>query len=181
MRVLDFDIENRPLSYWIPDRPTAEVTAVAASWVGSSEVMVWMLGEDDPADMLRTVGDLIRSADMVTGHYIRGHDLPILNGAMVDYGLPTLGTVLAQDTKMDLLRYKDIPATQEHLSEMLGVKKPKVHMTQAQWREANRLTPAGLALTRRRVSADVIQHKALRAELLRRGWLGEPREWQEER
>jgi len=31
-RILDFDIENRPLSYWIPDQPTAEITAIAWAW-----------------------------------------------------------------------------------------------------------------------------------------------------
>jgi hypothetical protein len=30
-RILDFDIENRPLSYWVPDMPTADITSI--SWI----------------------------------------------------------------------------------------------------------------------------------------------------
>jgi hypothetical protein len=87
--ILDFDLENRPASYWIPDRPTAEITAIAASWVGSSEVVVWLLkpAETDAEheammhEMLLGFREMYNAADMVTGHYITRHDLPILNGA----------------------------------------------------------------------------------------------------
>ena len=41
---------------------------------------------------------------------------------------------------------------------------PKVHMTQADWREANRLT--GRLEKTKTGSGDVIQHKLLRAEMI---------------
>ena len=42
-RVLHFDLENRPLSYWCDDRPSAEVTAIAWSWADESKVHCWLL------------------------------------------------------------------------------------------------------------------------------------------
>lgn len=178
LRVLDFDIENRPLSYWYSDRPTAEVTAIAAAWTSNpNDVWVGLLGESDLRSILETFAELYRQADMVTGHYIRKHDLRILNGAMIEQGLPALGEKLTQDTKLDLVTQGDLPATQEHLAAMLGIEAPKVHMTQMMWREANRLTKDGLKATESRVTGDVVQHMALRAKLLELGLLGDPKTW----
>lgn len=177
-RVLDFDIENRPLSYWRPDRPTAEITAIAACFTDSPlPPMVWVLGEDDPRHILEDFVELYEMADVVTGHYIRRHDLPIINGALVEAGLPTLSPKLTEDTKLDLVGFADIPKTQEHLAEMMGCAAPKVHMTQSKWREANRLTPAGLELTKERVVGDVLQHMEMRVKLRERGLLKAPRVW----
>ena len=178
LRTLDFDIENRPLSYWIPDRPTAEVTAIATCWIGEPQSMkVWLLGEDTLEEMLAGFAERYAEAEMVTGHYIRKHDLPILNGAMLEMGLPPLGPKLTSDTKIDLIGWKDIPKTQEHLADMFGVRAPKVQMTQAKWREANRLTPEGIELTYKRVAGDVKQHMALRKVLARKGLLKAPSVW----
>lgn len=177
VRILDFDIENRPLSYWVPDRPTAEVTAVAWSWSDSKDFDTVMLGRDDIVDGLRRFAQAYSEADMVTGHYIRKHDLPILQGEMMEKGLPPLGAKLTCDTKLDMLRKGDMPATQEHLSEMLGVRAVKYHMTQAMWREANRLTREGIRLTENRVVMDVQQHKLLRLAMLNAGLLGSPKMW----
>jgi hypothetical protein len=176
-RILDLDIENRPLSYWYDDRPTAEITAIAACWVGDVSPEVYLLGRDNPKRMLQWFVGLYDQADMVTGHFIRKHDLPIINGALQELGLEVLKPKLAEDTKLDLVVRGDIPATQEHLAEMFHVKAAKQHVTQAEWREANRLTDKGIALTERRVSADVIQHMQLRVALHDAGVLGPPKVW----
>ena len=181
-RILDFDIENRPLSYWYADACTAEVTAIAWSWVGEDRTFVHML--DPPPDHVTSLRDMLSTfvtaydeAAMVTGHFIRRHDLPILNGALLEQGLPPLSAKMTSDTKIDLTRRGAIAASQEALAAMLDIPAPKIQMTQEDWREANRLTPAGLKLTAQRVSGDVLQHKLMRAELLRRGLLGTPRLW----
>ncbi len=177
-RVLDFDIENRPLSYWQPDRPTAEVTAIAMAWVGDPDsLQVVLLGRESLVDMLLCFRSWYNQADVVTGHYIRMHDLPILNGALIEMGLPILGSKMSSDTKLDMVRKADIPATQEFLLETLGIETSKYHMTQAKWREANRLTERGMAEAEKRVSSDVIGHMAMREEMLRRGLLRGPRLW----
>lgn len=185
LRILDFDIENRPLSYWQPDRPTAEITAIASCWIerGRSgnfkmtSMQTLLLGEVTLEDMLKTFTLRYDEADMVTGHYIRNHDLPIINGALYELGLPLLGPKLTCDTKNDMFKKADIPATQEFLIEALDVPVRKVHMTQADWREANRLTPLGLQKTSRRVSTDVKGHILMRAEMLKRGMLRPPSLW----
>jgi hypothetical protein len=178
VKVLDFDIENRPLSYWYDGNPTAEVTAIAASWIGDDHVHCWLLTKsDDTLPMLEGFMELYNQADIVTGHYIRKHDLPILNGAMMEHELPTMQPKYTQDTKMDLIKRGGLSMSQEALSAMFGIDAEKVHMTQQMWRDANRLTKEGLELTKQRVVGDIIQHKQLREELLRRGLLKAPRLW----
>lgn len=178
-RILDFDIENRPLSYLGQDFTTAEITAIAACWHGRPGTMkVWLLGRDEPKAMLEGFREMYDAADMVTGHYIRMHDLPIINGSLVERGLPPLDQKLTCDTKLDLVkRGPVISASQENLSTMLGLAPPKIHMNTVLWREANRLTDEGLKLTYKRAVSDVIQHMALRAALVKRGLLSPPRVW----
>ena len=38
------------------------------------------------------------TADMVTGHYITGHDLPMINGALMECRMPPLGPTWVQDS-----------------------------------------------------------------------------------
>lgn len=177
LRVLDFDIENRPLSYLGHDFTTAEITAIAAGFCDEQRVHCWLLGRDEPEEMLGGFMALYDKADMVTGHYIRKHDLPIINGALMEYGMPSLKPKLTSDTKMDLLKRSGISASQENLADMLGVVAPKVQMNQVKWREANRLEKDGIELTRQRVVGDVIQHQQLREKMLERGMLGPPKTW----
>jgi hypothetical protein len=178
LRVLDFDIENRPLSYLGSDFTTAEVTAIAWAWCDRPEdVTVYLLGETDLTEILRTFRTVYDSADMVTGHFIVGHDLPMVNGALMECQLPALGEKLVQDTKVHLVRRKGISCSQESLGAMLRLDHDKVQMNQSKWRAANRLTPEGLAEVRKRVTGDVRQHIALRRELLSLGYLQPPRKW----
>lgn len=177
IKVLDFDIENRPLSYWFGDVTTSEITAIAASWIGSGHVYCWILGEVDAVEMLDGFGELYDQADMVTGHFIRRHDLPIINGAMMENDLLPLSPKMTQDTKLDLKSRRGIPASQESLGAMFDLPAPKIGMTQSDWREANRLTEEGFEKTRMRVVGDVVQHKQLREELLRRQLLKPPKVW----
>lgn len=176
-RWLDFDIENRPINYMGGDFTGADITAIAASWVGEKKVHCWCLGEVSSEEMLAGFLDLYEQAGGVTGHYIRKHDLPIINGALMEFDFPTLRPKLTCDTKLDLIRRKDLSASQESLAEMLGIPAGKYHMSQPKWRSGNRLTPEGIAYTRKRVVDDVKQHKALRAKLLELGWLKSPRTW----
>jgi hypothetical protein len=194
LRILDFDIENRPLSYWVPDNPTAEITSIASCWAddpASMEVLLlgvecrhhgWdcpdlVPGEMSGIDMLTRFVARYNEADMVTGHYIRKHDLPIINAMLMEVGLPGLEPKLSCDTKLDMTKKADLPATQEFLLEALDVPARKYHMTQRDWREANRLSPEGLHKTRERVASDVRGHMELRLAMLERGLLKGPRVW----
>jgi len=178
LRVLDFDIENRPLSYLGSDFTTAEVTAISWAWTDQPcDVSVYLLGESVLTDILRRFVEAFNQADMVTGHYVTGHDLPMINGALMECGLSALSDKRVQDTKTDLIRSKGISLSQESLGAMFRLDHAKVQMNQSKWRAANRLTPDGLALVRERVTGDVKQHIALRQELLTRGYLTPPRVW----
>lgn len=179
LKILDFDIENRPLAYIGQDYTTSEITAIAACFDGAPKTMrVWLLGRDKPAVMLEAFREMYNEADMVTGHYIRMHDLPKVNGAMVERGLDPLDDKLTCDTKLDLVQHGgEISASQENLCLMLGIPAPKAHMSNNEWREANRLTKEGLRLAELRAKGDVIQHMALRKALVARGLLGAPKVW----
>ena len=176
-RVLDFDCENRPLSYLGQDFTTSEITAIAWAWVGIPKVEACLLGESDMTYMLTRFLEMYNQAHIVTGHNIIRHDLPILNGALLEAGLPGLSPKLVSDTYRHLHRRSGISASQESLAGMLGIKAPKVGMGQVQWREANRLTPEGIEKTRARVVGDVKQHLQLRKRLLELGWLKPPMMW----
>jgi len=180
-RILDVDIENRPSSYWYDGQTTAEVTAIAWAFTDKpKDISVRVLDPDDSLSMENMLYDFLNAYDeayMVTGHYIRKHDLPILNGAIIENGFLPLSPKMTSDTKLDLIRYSDQPKTQEYLGRLMDTKASKVHMDQADWREANRLTPEGLAKTKKRVIGDVRQHIQLRAALIERGMLTKPKLW----
>lgn len=176
-RVLDFDIENRPLTYLGSDFTTAEVTAIAWGWCGEKRVTVRLLGEVPLTEILSEFVSAYNEADMVTGHYITGHDLPMINGALMECRMPALRDTWVQDTKTQMMRSKGLSLSQESLGAMFRLNAKKESMNQSQWRAANRLTPDGLAEVRRRVVGDVRQHQLLRKELLAAGYLSAPKRW----
>lgn len=176
-RILDFDTEARPLSWYGGDWVTKEITSIAAQFVGQKKVYCWLLGRHTSEEILEGFVKLYEDADMVTGHYIRGYDLPVVNGALLEFGYPPLGPKLTHDTKLDLVKFSGLSKSQENLGAMLGLEHPKVQMDQAKWRKANRLTSEGIRLTRQRVTGDVRQHIEMRAVLMERGMLGPPRLW----
>lgn len=178
LRILDFDIECRPLSWYGGDFVTKEPTAIAVSWVGADRVRSYCLDQDGSLEaMLSFFRRHYEEADMVTGHFIRGFDLPVLNGAFMELGLEPLGNKLTHDTKLDMIKRSGMSNSQENLGAELGIDAPKVGMTQAQWRSGNRLERKGVADVRDRVVGDVVQHKVMREEMIRRGWLGPPKVW----
>lgn len=177
-RVLDFDLENRPLSYLGSDFTTAEVTAIAWAWTDRPrDVTVRLLGEQPLRAILREFVAAYNEADMVTGHYITGHDLPMLNGALVEFGMPVLADKFVIDTKTNFIKTKGISLSQESLGAMMRLEHSKVQMNQARWRAANRLTRHGLALVKKRVVGDVQQHVEMLRELTAKGYLSAPRKW----
>jgi len=179
LRTLDLDVEARPLSWYGGDWVTKEITAIACQWLDRTRAECWVLTREPGSmrEMLVAIRERYEIADMVTGHFIRGYDLPLLNAMMIDNGLPALGRKLTHDTKLDLMRMQGISKSQENLAALLGLQHQKVQMNQAKWREANRLTPEGIALTRKRVIGDVKQHIEMRARLLELGMLGPPKLW----
>ena len=161
LKILDFDCECRPIAWYGGDFVTKQPTAIAWSVVGSGDVTVRAIGEsydarnvlDEEAAMLYDFCRAYDDADVVTGHYIRGFDLPLLNGALIRLGMPGLGSKLAQDTKTDLVKAGGLSKSQENLGAMFELQHPKVSMNTSKWMAANLLLPEGIELTRNVSSA----------------------------
>lgn len=178
LRVLDFDCEARPLHWIAQDYVSKEITAIAWAWLSEPEnTTCYLLGETDHPAMLTAFVAAYNEADIVTGHFIRGYDLPLINAMLMEQHMAPLGDKLTHDTKIDLVRRSGISASQENIASMLLLEHDKVKMNQTKWRAANRLTADGLALTRERVVGDVRQHIELRNKLLELNYLAPPKVW----
>lgn len=186
LRVLDFDCECRPIAWYGGDWVTKQPTAIAWKFIGErGKVEVAAIGEsfdtrqtlDEERAMLTRFREAYDEADIVTGHYIRGFDLPLLNGSLMRLGMPLLDTKLTQDTKGDLVRGHGISKSQANLGAMFELSHPKVGMNTALWAKGNMLLPDGIEATKKRVVGDVRQHVELRAKMLERGVLGPAKVW----
>lgn len=181
--VLDFDIETRRVGFhnagrFAPDG--CEPVIVAAAFDGEDPEL-FSLGtrwtRRSAADIAKRFRERYEAADIVTGHYIRKFDLPIMNGVMFEHGLGPLPEKLVIDTKSDLLDFAGRSKSQENLSALQRLEASKFHMNDEWWREVARLTPEGLALASKRVYDDVLQHRELGARLAFDGWLKAPTLW----
>ena len=178
LRVLDFDTECRPLHY-SEFRDESQITAIAWGWVGSNTIDHEILEQDlsNERQMLERFLEAYAEADIVTGHYIERHDLPLVTDHCMRFGWALPGPKLAQDTKTLLPRVKGLGLSQENLATLYRLDAKKHSMNGQKWAGANSLSPEGREEARRRVVGDVRQHKALRKALLDRGYLKPPRRW----
>lgn len=188
-RRLCFDLENRPLAYWYDGQTTSEITAFGWRWDGDPEVNTLMLrpggcyeADDgtllDYSEAYRVFQHRLRSADVVYGHNIRRHDLPMLNDTLVHrLKLPSLPPLRTSDTFKDLLRGRTMSVSLESLAALYGLDGEKKKMAQADWEAANRLDDHGVTLARERVSSDVVLQAELRETLIAHGVLGPPKWW----
>ncbi len=191
LTILDFDIEARPLSWYGGDWVTKEVTAIAWQFISveglgvcdlvaqplPTHVMAYTGSQASAKRMLKEFTWAYDNADMVTGHFIRGYDLPVINGALAELGMPLLSPKLTLDTKNDLVKMSGLSKSQENLGAMLGLEHPKVGMSQKDWRDANRLTKSGIAKTKERVVGDVEQHVEMLRALIARDMVRAPKLW----
>lgn len=181
-RVLNFDIEVRPLGWYGGDWVHKEATVIACAWEDDVEGTLDAYYLDRRAGsaekMLKAFKKRYDQADIVAGHYIRGFDLPTLQAGYAEYGLPLLGPKRTSDTKESLVKLQGISKSQENLASWLGIVSPKIGMNMEDWRKANRLTPEGIDYAVERAMGDVKQNIEMRAELLRRGLLGPTKTWE---
>jgi hypothetical protein len=180
-RALNFDIEVRPLGWYGGDWVHKEITVIACAWeddpAGTLEVYSLTLRRSSMAKMRKAFVRRYNEAGLVTGHFIRGFDLGLINMQLFEEGLPGLTEKMTHDTKGDLLKVSGISKSQENLASWLGIPTPKVSMSMEDWRRANRLSPEGIELAVERAGGDVLQNCEMRKELLRRGLLGPPKLW----
>lgn len=200
-RTLCFDLENRPLAYWYDGNPTSEITAFAWKWSDSKHPVKTMLLRKDgdfqidggvfknspravgkkfsvPNDMAYEMFcDELKEADLVYGHNIRKHDLPILQAGLLRRQLPILPPLLTSDTLVDYPKRSGMSRSLENLAAMYDLGGEKYHMSQPAWEKANRLSDDGLELARKRVVSDVLLQEKLRNKLLDLNILKPPRAW----
>lgn len=159
------------------DRTAAQITAIACGWVGQKKVNVWLLGQVSELEVLTAFRSYYDQSDQVTGHYLVGHDLSLVNGRLMRYHLPPLEPKLVQDTCSHFKKKKDLSKSLENLAAMYGLETSKQHMSQHDWEEANTLVPEGLRKTRERVVSDVVLQRMVRAKMLEFNHLNGPRWW----
>jgi hypothetical protein len=183
-RVLDFDIETRRIGFHNGGRFNPDgCEAICIAWKFLDEDEVNVRVQDVAWNsmklraMLREFFEAYAEATLVTGHYIRKFDLPILSGMAVEHGLRWPGSKMTSDTKLDLIKVGGLSQSQENLSALLELEASKFPMNDYKWRDAARLTWRGLAEAERRVVADVRQHEELRGKLLSEDTLNPPRMW----
>jgi hypothetical protein len=188
-RVLDFDIEVRPLAWYGGDFVTKQPTVIAWKFIGEKgPVEIASIGDsgqaemvlEEEADMISRFLEAYDQADLVTGHFIRGFDLPVISAASLRLGGEPIGKKLSSDTKLDLTKASGISKSMENLSAMFEAKNKKYTMDTAKWAAANMLLPEGIELSRTRCARDVKEHIELRAKLLEVGALRPPVEWSPE-
>lgn len=188
LRLLCFDLENRPLAYWYDGQTTSEVTAFGWKWSDERQVRTMLLQPDGrfrtgdgtvlPAKVAygAFVAEMV-DAGLVYGHNIRRHDLPMLNAQLLRLQLPMLPALRTTDTCRDLPKLAGVSKSLENMAAMYGLKGGKLKMTQPGWEDANRLTPGGVEQARRRVAGDVLLQERLWSKLMELGLLGPPRVW----
>lgn len=174
---LYFDMECMP-GHWIGGDYVSKIVTAVAWGRSKGPITVMTHYHYEPAEMAGELAYAITEADMVIGHYIRGFDLPLLNGELLRNGMPPLGPVLSLDTKQDLLPAHGRSKSQENLAAQLGIKEQKLKVTLREWEDFNTRQPGCEAKGIKRVKDDVIQNRALRRELAKIGWLGTPKVWQ---
>jgi hypothetical protein len=181
-RILVFDLEARPIAWYGGDWVTKQITIAASAWTDDPEgtLETYYMTKDARSfpRMLKAISARIAEADVVSGHYIRGFDLPLLNGNLFLSDLPLLRPMLTQDTKGELVKMGGMSKSMENLGGTVKLEHPKVGMNTALWWDANTLDTDGIAYARVRAEGDVLENIELRAELLRRGALGPAKLWE---
>jgi DNA polymerase elongation subunit (family B) len=180
-RILDFDIETIASGFADPEWVPQKITCVAWSWIGSDVVESRICGPagifgkpERRAKMLKPLLKALGEADMVTGHNIRRFDLPVLQAEVMRLGLPSLPSVLAQDT-IKLLKSKGFKKGQDNLGRLYRIADEKLALDWQAWQDA--YDEDGWRTIRDRAESDVMMHKQLRAALIELDYLQEPRPW----
>jgi len=188
-RALCFDLESRPSAFWFGDKTTSEITAFGWKWRDEPKPHALLLTKDGDFrdDAGRTVSATaayrafrlaLGTADLVYGHNIRGFDLPMFQAGLLRLQLPTLPQLRTTDTLKDYPKRRDMSASLENLAALYGLGDGgKLHLSNRDWEQANRLTPDGVEKAHARVVSDVLLQEKLRDRLLELGLLRPPRAW----
>ncbi len=181
LRILDFDTESVAAGFADPQWVPQKITCCAWSWIGSDEIEATISTSEGlfrrperRRKMLLPLLLAINEADMVTGHNLIRHDLPILMAECRRLGLPDLPDLLVQDT-MRLGKTKGFKKGQDNLIALTDGPVQKLSLSWQEWQDA--YEEKGWATVVERCKTDVEGHKLLRQEMLERGWLKDAVRW----
>jgi hypothetical protein len=167
-RRLHFDCECRPGAWIGGDYVSRSLTAIAWQFADEDKVHSVILSrrDKDTHRLLEAFLPVYNKADVVSGHFIRGFDLPLLAHECQDNQMPLLEEKLSVDTKLDLVRGIGGSKSQENLSAQYELAHPKIGMSVPEWESFNLwLSEAGTAAVLERVIGDVDQHVELYSKL----------------
>jgi len=164
-RVLDFDTENRPGFYWYDEKCSDILHTIACAWVDDpKDNHVWQLrwsrirGLHFPdSDYLR-FKRIVESADIVTAHNVKRHDIPLLNAHADRNGLPRIAWPFVVDTLQDIKATKGMPRSQEYLADRHELHERKMHVGMSIWERASCGEPEACQIVADRCLSDVLSH-----------------------
>lgn len=174
LRILCFDLENKPGTYGPGDFTHGKVTALAAQFLTESEPVCWALRRARPKEMRRQAlafAKLWEQSDVVMGHYIRRHDIKLLQGMMDMLALPRLPDRRVIDTCVDMAKSAGYSKSLENQCARWGCPWEKVNMTEYDWEQAYDGIPWAVEKMKRRCTTDVRMNVWLYGEQRRRGLL----------
>jgi len=180
MRILDFDMESLAAGFadpaWVPQK----ITCIAWSWLGYdavNSVISTQMGFFIPeirAAMLEQFMPIYEQADMVTGHNLLRHDLPLLNAECMRLGLAKPKAKLVLDT-MRLGKTKGFKKGQDNIGGLLKTQQEKQAMDYQAWEYAYEDPTWQRVIDR--AESDVVMHKEIVSKMRERGWLKAPVVW----
>lgn len=182
-RAIDFDLETLNAGYTDPNWTPDKIIACAWSWAGEEHIHVTcdldgFFDREKRRELLRPLlaaFDSLGPRDVVRGHNITRFDLPSLNAECMRLNLPPLKPMLVEDT-MKILRAKGFKKGQDNIGALVQTPVKKLSLNWQEWDDAYS-EGAPWQTVRDRVASDVLQHKLMREEMSRRGWLKAPRMW----
>ena len=175
LKILDFDTENRPGFYWYDGRTTDMLMTIAWGWMDEKEVHWDTIRSDVEEGLiplpLERFTEALSHADVVTGHNIKRHDVPLLNAHCDREGLPRLEWPLIVDTMDFMQKTKGVSRSQANLSDLFRLVEDKTQVHIPTWERAATGDAVALTIVAKRCMQDVRQHRELYKELVWRAYL----------
>lgn len=180
LRILDFDMESLAAGFADPEWVPQKITCIAWSWVGYEEVnsvISTQMGFFIPEirkTMLAAFMPVYEQADMVTGHNLLRHDLPLLNAECMRLGLEKPSPKLVRDT-MRIGKTKGFKKGQDNIGRLLKTQEEKQAMDWQAWEYAYEDPTWQRVIDR--CESDVVMHKQILEKMIVRDWLRKPVTW----
>ena len=181
-KILDFDMESVAAGFADPNWVPQKISCIAWSWVGSEDVFVLTCGDSrgfyersyKRKEMLINFLPQFLEADVVRGHNLIRHDLPLLNTECMRLGLDILPPKRVHDS-MRIIKTKGFKKGQDNLCALLNTYEQKLSLNWQEWDDA--YCEEGWPTVKRRAKSDVLAHKELYTKMEERGWLKAPTMW----